>query len=143
MILRLLVQVHFHVLIVPLWNWNSEIVYIIVCSTTSFNRTFMELKYYFYVSKLQKCNVLIVPLWNWNKVSSISIILILSFNRTFMELKYYFYVSKLQKCNVLIVPLWNWNKVSSISIILILSFNRTFMELKSYRQSPSPLDWEF
>ena len=75
------------VLIVPLWNWNSEAL----------------------TERASDLHVLIVPLWNWNSISPLSSTEGASFNCTFMELKY----SKVQAvCYawiVLIVPLWNWN----------------------------------
>ena len=76
------------VLIVPLWNWNKIRMPIIKCSTMSFNRTFMELK--------------------WWEINVVSIVMI-GFNRTFMELKLPCELCTATRCRVLIVPLWNWN----------------------------------
>ena len=54
------------VLIVPLWNWNSQG----DCGRTQqggSNCTFMELKLLTtYLDAIEK-QVLIVPLWNWNR----------------------------------------------------------------------------
>ena len=97
------------VLIVPLWNWNSDTICLHLGDPSS-NRTFMELKFdgcrgcYF---KHQK--VLIVPLWNWNRI---------------------LWSSSIMNKKVLIVPLWNWNFYFLFLMIERKSSNRTFMELK-------------
>ena len=77
------------VLIVPLWNWNTESL-LEIEEVESFNRTFMELKYLSgkKITSTQ-IKVLIVPLWNWNTESLLEIEEVESFNRTFMELKYH------------------------------------------------------
>ena len=97
------------VLIVPLWNWNSLIVwkpYSGVCS----NRTFMELKL--------------------NTGRNLNAQLYCS-NRTFMELKLKLARILSKRKRVLIVPLWNWNSwTKKIYVSGCSSSNRTFMELK-------------
>ena len=55
------------VLIVPLWNWNFCPSGMLLTTCSSFNRTFMELKYKSKGINKHLNNVLIVPLWNWNK----------------------------------------------------------------------------
>ena len=54
------------VLIVPLWNWNSDVIQNLQYGVDSSNRTFMELK----LEDIDDCD--------WIHLSS---------NRTFMELK--------------------------------------------------------
>ena len=73
------------------------------------NCTFMELKYEFSRSAIQKQNVLIVPLWNWNIDIVWSNDGTEGSNCTFMELKLVCNDIEWGKMYVLIVPLWNWN----------------------------------
>ena len=75
------------VLIVPLWNWNSDTGSKLQ-GGESFNRTFMELKYADGGNCFHILQVLIVPLWNWNGEVYVKSDGTLCFNRTFMELKY-------------------------------------------------------
>ena len=56
--------------------------------TTGFNRTFMELKWAYYVLRSPYMGVLIVPLWNWNYFKTLDWYVYYGFNRTFMELKF-------------------------------------------------------
>ena len=74
------------VLIVPLWNWNKQMI-TNNNDLKSFNRTFMELKSYYQAQMFKALAVLIVPLWNWNWVNPNESFKIGCFNRTFMELK--------------------------------------------------------
>ena len=99
------------VLIVPLWNWNVDL-----------------LRY-----GLDPTTVLIVPLWNWNFRSKSDIERErLRSNRTFMELKSAILILKcITLLIVLIVPLWNWNFLLTLFLGKGYSSNRTFMELKS------------
>ena len=98
------------VLIVPLWNWNTERTDTVQSKPTSSNRTFMELKSPCpsELSRIRK--VLIVPLWNWNA---------------------YLQKATLNPLKVLIVPLWNWNDTERAKMLSRACSNRTFMELKS------------
>ena len=75
------------VLIVPLWNWNSD----------------------WHRQVPPPDEVLIVPLWNWNRCIRTSMRSATRFNRTFMELKWCSSRRSMNGRSVLIVPLWNWN----------------------------------
>ena len=75
------------VLIVPLWNWNGELIW----------------------RRCADICVLIVPLWNWNVPRIFAHVIGYSSNRTFMELKLYITNCTEIVLIVLIVPLWNWN----------------------------------
>ena len=96
------------VLIVPLWNWNSDYMPFWTAQACS-NRTFMELKCGFIVDVLVISNVLIVPLWNWNTTKQ---------------------TNAPDSVPVLIVPLWNWNITGNTKNWVFPRSNRTFMELK-------------
>ena len=97
------------VLIVPLWNWNSNNATACLLAYRS-NRTFMELKYEQRIEGQTAC---------------------FCSNRTFMELKYIWAFQMIQIWElVLIVPLWNWNNVGAVNEKPLLCSNRTFMELK-------------
>ena len=96
--------------IVPLWNWNSLSITLLVAKIDGLNRTFMELKSALVDDKREGRAVSIVPLWNWNasttaaavssswsqsylygiEIGSIAEVIkvIISLNRTFMELKF-------------------------------------------------------
>ena len=56
-------------------------------STSSFNCTFMELKYGGEIDGEGVGGALIVPLWNWNGVGVVASGFVVGFNCTFMELK--------------------------------------------------------
>ena len=106
-----------HVLIVPLWNWNSRISSLF-SSFHSSNRTFMELKFVFEDFPDFIYFVLIVPLWNWNAILNAH--------------------SCRWSLLVLIVPLWNWNTGRAYSRGTgTYRSNRTFMELKFARHPRS------
>ena len=99
----------FRVLIVPLWNWNTQQPTPSQMSSSS-NCTFMELKFFQHILAIFVAKVLIVPLWNWNEV--------MKQRRKTID-------------SVLIVPLWNWNSdKSSWQNSKQASSNCTFMELK-------------
>ena len=130
---------------------------------SSFNRTFMELKFLHTEANQNQHQVLIVPLWNWNRILQRCFLVCSSFNRTFMELKFNamrpwkvkessfnrtfmelkwsIWTLWTTRACVLIVPLWNWNLTLNRKAQTPSSFNRTFMELKlithhiSYRGS--------
>ena len=83
----------------------------------SFNRTFMELKFFRRISIIHRHVVLIVPLWNWNRLAAAYTWDLDGFNRTFMELKFIIDISIFNmELLVLIVPLWNWNALGSFKI---------------------------
>ena len=119
----------------------------------SFNRTFMELKWWNGQVSLVDRTVLIVPLWNWNKIKLVWVIrkkLVLIVPLWNWNLTYF--ATYCGAAPVLIVPLWNWNRIPPArlptpEIVLIVplwnwnhaerhivnwlkGFNRTFMELK-------------
>ena len=73
--------------IVPLWNWNIDIV----------------------VFSPLRAIVQIVPLWNWNPAAPPAADVKAGSNCTFMELKYNHTISSSSELTVQIVPLWNWN----------------------------------
>ena len=110
------------VLIVPLWNWNSNRTrwqVILFC----FNRTFMELKSQRGVIPLARLLVLIVPLWNWNRTALFTlnidaVVLIVplwNWNR-------HCTIWGCGRHYVLIVPLWNWNQIFVLKTFEVKSF---------------------
>ena len=75
------------VLIVPLWNWNSDIMqfpwdegYVLIVPLWNWNFSKNDFAW-------ESVAVLIVPLWNWNRKSKFTVGRTESSNRTFMELK--------------------------------------------------------
>ena len=125
-----LVSTTISVLIVPLWNWNSNFTSTRKATTCS-NRTFMELKRLRYKVPYLLGIVLIVPLWNWNQVIyakdnfvyTVLIVPLWNWNSR---------GSSQQEAGrgVLIVPLWNWNASKPAGKKKNECSNRTFMELK-------------
>ena len=133
---------------------KSRIGVAVMFAADSFNRTFMELKYWRETEVVGIPVVLIVPLWNWNfnryvDITRVVVVLIVPlwnwnsaigkhnvvrdecFNRTFMELKYSLGILFGNNIfQVLIVPLWNWNQGRCMVAYRLFGFNRTFMELK-------------
>ena len=108
------------VLIVPLWNWNPLSTGSLTNPPSSFNRTFMELKF----------DLIHTHCWCGN-----------CFNRTFMELKSHYPSIWCSGKAVLIVPLWNWNPLPYYKSTSLGSFNRTFMELKWNGGDRVPTSW--
>ena len=116
--------------IAPLWNWKSRLG-LKPASSSSFNRTFMELKDASTPLEALLQTVSIAPLWNW-KIFSL--------------------LRKVLERVVSIAPLWNWKMMVKIQFgkkrkfqshlygiercicsrisFLLFCFNRTFMELK-------------
>ena len=82
----MLLLLHVLVLIVPLWNWNSELKDW-SDALKGFNCTFMELKLSRVHGQDEGLRVLIVPLWNWNAARARWTWAEGGFNCTFMELK--------------------------------------------------------
>ena len=144
---------HDAVLIVPLWNWNTDLSDISK-NEYSFNRTFMELKYCLAMRVLRQCKVLIVPLWNWNAerkslaLAEEVVLIVPLWNWNGWAVNIWRWdksvlIVPLWNWNnlwdiwerratfVLIVPLWNWNNFQADMHIWLQCFNRTFMELKS------------
>mgnify|MGYP001715812469 CR=1 FL=1 len=76
-----------HVLIAPLWNWNSVPQNYLEALKSRSNRTFMELKLPYIHSCFHPWKVLIAPLWNWNMLIHYTAARFDCSNRTFMELK--------------------------------------------------------
>ena len=99
------------VLIVPLWNWNNFIWYFFA-PTLSSNCTFMELKlgwprWSSVASPRSNCTFMELK-YRWGVHRSR---FLQSSNCTFMELKYVQLLVNVRNQAVLIVPLWNWNSL--------------------------------
>ena len=76
------------VLIEPLWNWNTTKDGPSLFTSSSINRTFMELKHRRMEAFQKFAEVLIEPLWNWNNDINVNVVIASGINRTFMELKH-------------------------------------------------------
>ena len=125
-----MLQDYENVLIAPLWNWNSAGLTFRGTPESS-NRTFMELKYTYWLREYRCYCVLIAPLWNWNTLGvdafgNCSLVLIAplwNWNTWKMQ-------SWRKRQQVLIAPLWNWNNRAAVQCFYTRCSNRTFMELK-------------
>ena len=84
-------------LIEPVWNWNSAEA-IRLASSSTFNRTSMELKLGRYLVSNNPNFLLIEPVWNWNVSQG---------NRR----------SKIS--GLLIEPVWNWNVTVTICLFSV------------------------
>ncbi len=119
-------------LIVPFWNWNSFVCGILVCFSTAFNRTILELKHTEVAFVWAGLYLLIVPFWNWNQrnfqkrqmVWRLLIVPFWNWNFRILSLNG-------EKNLLLIVPFWNWNPEHGLVHRIIYNpFNRTILELK-------------
>ena len=95
--------------IVPLWNWNLNLV--------SVSSVIDESQSYLYGIEIDNEETIsnggyvsIVPLWNWNSNAAGSMTSTKRLNRTFMELKFRRTDWGTEELPVSIVPLWNWNE---------------------------------
>ncbi len=118
--------------IAPHWNWNRVPALASLASSTTFNRTSLELKYYHWIYNDLASEPSIAPHWNWNVVSYI---LANPFLRPSIA-PHWNWNSITQRLNGLvdkpsIAPHWNWNlAVLPRLAVTERPFNRTSLELK-------------
>ena len=128
--LRFIVKHLWLVSIVPLWNWNNN-QYRLQWWRVRFQSYLYGIEIYVLPSTLLSLKVSIVPLWNWNTLFplketnflTVSIVPLWNWNIGVPS-------NNDEPPRVSIVPLWNWNKLKPVPLSSQPCFNRTFMELK-------------